>query len=218
MSVINRARGVYTKLPESRDRVHRPPSGISATSASSAASRRPARRARSTCAPPARRPRCSRCSRGPPTPRHPTRSTSANPPTSSPPGPPPRGRSTASSSRLGVVALIVGAVVRRQHHAHLGSQRCSEIGLRRALGATKGQIRTEYSRVDPARPPLRHGRRARRDRRNGDLASAKSRAIAIPAEAWSGGIASAILIGALAGLMPAVRAPRMPPTVALRTV
>ena len=49
-------------------------------------------------------------------------------------------------------------------------------------------------------------------------ASAKSRAIAIPAEAWSGGIASAILIGALAGLMPAVRAPRMPPTVALRTV
>jgi hypothetical protein len=32
------------------------------------------------------------------------------------------------------------------------------------------------------------------------------------------GIASAILIGAFAGLMPAVRASRMPPTVALRTV
>jgi putative ABC transport system permease protein len=40
----------------------------------------------------------------------------------------------------------------------------------------------------------------------------------IPAEAWSGGIASASLIGAFAGLMPAVRASRMPPTVALRTV
>jgi putative ABC transport system permease protein len=39
----------------------------------------------------------------------------------------------------------------------------------------------------------------------------------IPVEAWSGGIASAILIGALAGLMPAVRASRMPPAVALRT-
>jgi putative ABC transport system permease protein len=38
----------------------------------------------------------------------------------------------------------------------------------------------------------------------------------IPAEAWAGGIVSAILIGALAGLMPAVRASRMPPTVALR--
>ena len=49
-------------------------------------------------------------------------------------------------------------------------------------------------------------------------ASAKSWVIVIPAEAWMGGIASAILIGAFAGLMPAVRASRMPPTVALRTV
>jgi putative ABC transport system permease protein len=49
-------------------------------------------------------------------------------------------------------------------------------------------------------------------------ASTKRWAIVIPLEAWSGGIASAILIGAFAGLMPAVRASRMPPTVALRTV
>ncbi len=49
-------------------------------------------------------------------------------------------------------------------------------------------------------------------------ASTKHWAVVIPAEAWSGGIASAILIGAFAGLMPAVRASRMPPTVALRTV
>jgi putative ABC transport system permease protein len=38
-----------------------------------------------------------------------------------------------------------------------------------------------------------------------------------PVEAWSGGIVAAILIGAPAGLVPAVRASRMPPTVALRT-
>jgi putative ABC transport system permease protein len=37
-------------------------------------------------------------------------------------------------------------------------------------------------------------------------ASSKSWAIVIPVEAWTGGIASAILIGALAGLTPAVRA------------
>jgi putative ABC transport system permease protein len=49
-------------------------------------------------------------------------------------------------------------------------------------------------------------------------ASSKRWAVVIPVEAWSGGIASAILIGAVAGLMPAVRASRMPPTVALRTV
>ena len=49
-------------------------------------------------------------------------------------------------------------------------------------------------------------------------ASTKQWALVIPIEAWSGGIASAILIGAFAGLMPAVRASRLPPTVALRTV
>jgi putative ABC transport system permease protein len=48
-------------------------------------------------------------------------------------------------------------------------------------------------------------------------AGAKGWAVVIPTEAWLGGIASAILIGALAGLMPAVRASRMAPTEALRT-
>jgi putative ABC transport system permease protein len=49
-------------------------------------------------------------------------------------------------------------------------------------------------------------------------ANSKNWATVIPAEAWLGGITSAILIGAFAGLMPAIRASRMPPTVALRTV
>ena len=49
-------------------------------------------------------------------------------------------------------------------------------------------------------------------------ASTKGWAVVIPVEAWAGGIAAAVLIGALAGLMPAVRASRMPPTEALRTV
>jgi putative ABC transport system permease protein len=33
--------------------------------------------------------------------------------------------------------------------------------------------------------------------------------------AWSGGLASALLIGAIAGLLPAIRAARMSPTQAL---
>jgi putative ABC transport system permease protein len=49
-------------------------------------------------------------------------------------------------------------------------------------------------------------------------ASSQGWAVVIPFEAWSGGIASAILIGALAGLAPAVRASRLAPAVALRTV
>ena len=48
-------------------------------------------------------------------------------------------------------------------------------------------------------------------------ATTKHWAIVIPVEAWSGGIGAAVLIGAVAGLLPAVRASRMPPTVALRT-
>jgi putative ABC transport system permease protein len=40
----------------------------------------------------------------------------------------------------------------------------------------------------------------------------------IPVEAWTGGIVAAVLIGALAGLLPAVRASRLSPTAALRTV
>jgi putative ABC transport system permease protein len=49
-------------------------------------------------------------------------------------------------------------------------------------------------------------------------AATKHWQIAIPTTAWAGGLGAAILIGALAGLLPAVRAARMSPTEALRTV
>jgi putative ABC transport system permease protein len=39
----------------------------------------------------------------------------------------------------------------------------------------------------------------------------------IPALAWGGGIGAAILIGAIAGIVPAIRAARLSPTEALRT-
>jgi putative ABC transport system permease protein len=43
----------------------------------------------------------------------------------------------------------------------------------------------------------------------------KHEAIDIPTEAWARGIAAALLIGAIAGLLPALRAARMSPTEAL---
>jgi putative ABC transport system permease protein len=120
---------------------------------------------------------------------------------------------------LGVVALIVGAVGVANIMIISVLERRSEIGLRRALGATKDQIRTQFL-AESILLALIGGV-------VGVLAgivatavyaSTKHWAIVIPFEAWAGGIASAVLIGAFAGLMPAVRASRLPPTVALRTV
>ena len=120
---------------------------------------------------------------------------------------------------LGIVALLVGAVGVANIMIISVLERRSEIGLRRALGATKQQIRTQFLTESILLAVL------------GGIvgalvgiiataiyASTKHWAIVIPVEAWSGGIASAIVIGAFAGLMPAIRACRLPPTVALRTV
>jgi putative ABC transport system permease protein len=119
---------------------------------------------------------------------------------------------------LGIVALIVGAVGVANIMIISVLERRSEIGLRRALGATKAQIRTQFLGESILLAAIGGvvgvlaGAAA-----TVVYAASKHWAVVIPVEAWSGGIASAILIGAFAGLMPAVRASRMPPTVALRT-
>jgi putative ABC transport system permease protein len=120
---------------------------------------------------------------------------------------------------LGVVALIVGAVGVANIMIISVLERRSEIGLRRALGATQNQIRTQFltesillAVIGGAVGVLAGAATT------AVYASSKSWTTVIPVEAWSGGIASAILIGAITGLMPAVRASRLPPTEALRTV
>jgi putative ABC transport system permease protein len=117
---------------------------------------------------------------------------------------------------LGGVALLVGAVGVANIMVISVLERRQEIGLRRALGATRGQIRIQF--LSEAILLALTGGAA--GVILGAIATAvyahiKGWAIVIPPEAWAGGLAAAIAIGALAGLLPAIRASRLSPTEAL---
>jgi putative ABC transport system permease protein len=119
---------------------------------------------------------------------------------------------------LGAVALLVGAVGVAHIMIISVLERRSEIGLRRALGATKRQIRTQFL-TEAILLALAGGAIgiAAGSLATIIYASTKHWAIVIPTVAWTGGIAAALTIGAIAGLLPAIRAARLSPTDALRT-
>jgi putative ABC transport system permease protein len=120
---------------------------------------------------------------------------------------------------LGAVALIVGAVGVANIMIISVLERRSEIGLRRALGATRGQIRIQFL-TEAILLSLAGGAAGVAAGAVATIiyASVKNWAVEIPALAWGGGIAAAIAIGAVAGLVPALRAARLSPTEALRTI
>jgi putative ABC transport system permease protein len=120
---------------------------------------------------------------------------------------------------LGAVALLVGAIGVANIMVISVLERRSEIGLRRALGATKGHIRIQFlsEAVLLAAVGGVIGVAA------GALATAiyattRGWAVVIPPLAWGGGLGAALLIGVAAGLLPALRAARMSPTQALLAV
>jgi putative ABC transport system permease protein len=120
---------------------------------------------------------------------------------------------------LGAVALLVGAVGVANIMVISVLERRSEIGLRRALGATKGHIRVQFL-SEAILLGLLGGAAGVAV---GALATAvyahtKGWAVVVPVLAWGGGIGGAFLIGAVAGLLPAIRAARMSPTEALWTI
>lgn len=117
---------------------------------------------------------------------------------------------------LGAISLFVGTVGVANTMIVSVLERRSEIGLRRALGATRGHIRTQFFNeatllsliggfvgiVAGAFATVIY-------------ATTKGWLVVIPSVAWAGGLGAALTIGVVAGLLPALRAARMSPTEAL---
>jgi putative ABC transport system permease protein len=120
---------------------------------------------------------------------------------------------------LGAVALLVGGIGVANTMVISVLERRAEIGLRRSLGATRGQIRFQFLAESLLLSAL------------GGLggvllgiavttgyAAYQAWPAVVPAWATTGALAATALIGGLAGLYPAIRAARMSPTEALATL
>jgi len=120
---------------------------------------------------------------------------------------------------LGAVALLVGAIGVANIMVISVLERRSEIGLRRALGATRGQIRAQFL-AEAILLSLAGGAVgiAVGVAATASYARGHHELLVIPAQAWAGGLAAAVGIGALAGLLPAIRAARLSPTQALWSI
>ncbi|WP_406280517.1 ABC transporter permease [Embleya sp. NBC_00896] len=119
---------------------------------------------------------------------------------------------------LGAVALLVGGVGVANTMVISVLERRQEIGLRRAIGATRGAIRVQFLTESLLLSALGGvvgavlGSAA-----TFGFARVQGWTAVVPMWALGGGLGATLVIGVLAGLYPAVRASRVRPTVALNS-
>jgi putative ABC transport system permease protein len=117
---------------------------------------------------------------------------------------------------LGAVALLVGGVGVANTMVISVLERRAEIGLRRALGATRGQILMQFLSESLLLSALGGvGGVVTGIGVTALYATTREWPTIVPAWATAGGVAATLVIGAIAGLYPAVRAARLAPTEAL---
>ena len=124
---------------------------------------------------------------------------------------------TALFVGLGAVALLVGGIGIANVMIISVIERRSEIGLRRALGARRAHIRRQFL-AEAVALGLAGGIAGLLLGSVATVAFAKYQGwrVVIPLSALQVGLGGAVIIGAVAGLYPAVRAARLSPTDALR--
>ena len=120
---------------------------------------------------------------------------------------------------LGAVALLVGGVGIANVMIISVIERRGEIGLRRALGATRRDIASQFL-TESLMLSLIGGTAgaALGFAVTAAYAAAKNLPVALSLPAFGGGIAAALVIGVGAGVYPGLRAARLAPTEALRAV
>jgi putative ABC transport system permease protein len=130
-----------------------------------------------------------------------------------------KGAFTSLLLGLGAVALLVGGIGIANVMVISVLERRSEIGLRRALGATRRHIAVQFLMESLLLACAGGVAGAGLGAVVTAVSShAQAQPVVVPPGALAGGVGAAVVIGVLAGLYPSVRASRLSPTEALRTI